>query len=265
MNCKNCNTELDEQATVCPSCGEPHKIENNEQPNSQPDKNENCSDGTIGSIFAILKRKFDFKSIFDDSIKRTSIEKKTSSKYFMLLICALALIIFWSTNTFTLKISLFEETNPIEFQSSMNQMVSAISSLDDILRNEDLTDFIDSEEVTMAMDFLSFSVFLFGLASFLVYLSPMFALLPLLQRSTSKRLWITLERICLITSLIIRLLFYVFIKIMSSSLELKLRLNFNGICFILVYIFAFICISKISRDTKRQYVYVVQNDNITQA
>ena len=88
MICQKCGTSLNENDSICPSCNTP--VNEETQPTVSNEQNAETYELTQKKrgIFAKLKDKLHLKSIFDDTIPRSPLERKISSKYFVILICS---------------------------------------------------------------------------------------------------------------------------------------------------------------------------------
>lgn len=280
MFCKKCGSEVDDQENFCPVCRTPlaettdngtvnipkaAETENAETSNSEMPIEETVEseatnsvsqNGSVGGMIKtaveFVKNKLNFRSVFDDTVARTHTEKSLSSKYLALTLITLTLIIFWLSNIIKISFPEIRELSIDKISFSMGDIFSGASTIFLDLGLDDL--FSEFKELTLGVTIVGA---MFEIATFLIIISPIFAFIPLLQRSVTKKYWAVIERICITLSCFTYLGFFFIMKFvifaMSETIEtdVKLSFNFGGIVFVGLFIAAFVIIHLINRDVKK--------------
>ena len=277
MFCKNCGTQLNENDLVCPKCNtnvsdEPSKENEN---NFSQNNTVNIKEQII--LYAKkIKEKLNLKSIFDDSITRSPLEKKISSKYFFIMICTFILIFFWSANTMHFSIPLTDEFELVDYSTSLKQLFSGVSWIKGMLNSSEgfVQDYFDGTELQTVKNItliLSIIVFIYNFATLCIFISPLFMLFPLFQRSVNKGIWLTLETVCLLSSFVIHFGFFILLKlgvmliggglsdVSSSKIDFNLGLNFNSLIFIFVFGLAFAFIILAKKDLAKSRIPIMES------
>ena len=254
MFCKNCGCKLNDGDTVCSVCGSPVNVKQ-EDVEAVSTKIELPSENK--AVVKHKKRRIKLNSCFDDTHPRTSIETALSNKYFFMTICTFLLIIFWLMKTIKIFIPEIDGILMGKLAISLNDIFSGGTVIFNAIKNTGLLS--ELPEVEFLLTVIGG---LYKFATILVAITPIFVILPLLQRSVTKRLWVILTRICLIISFVIHMNYFLVIKIAVALLaseansKLKVGFNFAGFIFLFLYITAFVLLHFISRDLRKNRRYV---------
>ncbi len=274
MICEKCGHQLNDTDASCPICNNTTETQSDYNVENTNSKNKKLGE-KISEFFSGIAKKLGIKSIFDDTVARTTSEKKTASRYMILLFCSITLIFLWfSFNTsFSLSlISLNEELElvdqatlyefgiqDVEFSTSMGKVLSALSSLEQFIGDPSSNP--EAVEGTKTfITIINIVSIIYTIVSIALIISPFITLLALLKRKTNAKVYIKIESWCFALSFTIHTLLFLIFKLFfmilnqgykdsTASTTNPFNISYSFI-FLVLFIVSFVLIHSIKKTIK---------------
>ena len=258
MFCKNCGNKINENDKVCRYCNSPI------DPSTIPTETERKS-FKAKTFLSDFLGKINVKPIFNDSTSKTPVQIFLSNRYLALTLCLMSILIVSLMNCLhiTLPLNSIIETN-VDISSttcSMNDMMSTISIIKDVLKNYASYD----SDTEMLITILNMVVFTHNAVTVVLFVLPVVAFAPLLLQKEEKKYWIRVLGIGMCLNFVVNVLFFIAIKwIMETNFseilggDVKIGLTFWGFLFIALYMIAIVLFKKIEKRLKEEKKHAYQ-------